>query len=208
MLTSKTSLPKTYWVSLAPAAVAAVAVSEVAPVGRGRGGRGGRGGGSANDFLVPQQRWHRKNQCFRHQLLRQMGEKILILAVVIFLIIPIMTPMIKPNREYIDSEADSEIYTEENTSNTKNLNHRLNFRIEYEIDSVNSIIMRPRLSFQQNEGISATIGETNLNKSLLNRTNNVYRSDFSGLDFSNNPALPKTLFQTRPYFFDQLRNPI
>ncbi len=158
--------------------------------GGGRGGHGGgrgrsSGGSSVNDFLVPQQGGIAKTHAFGINYSDKWGEKMDISGSYFFNFSNNNSEE-NSNLEYIDSREASQFYTETNHSNTRNYNHRLNFRIEYQIDSANSIIMRPRLSFQKNDGLSTTFGETTLDDLLLNQTDNQYRTNLDGVDFSNN----------------------
>lgn len=70
-------------------------------------------------------------------------------------------------------------YQENATSTTNNTNHRLNLRMEWNIDSMNSLLFRPRITFQQNNGNSLTEGATNGLLGLLNSTNSLYTSDLT-----------------------------
>ncbi len=88
-------------------------------------------------------------------------------------------------REFILSSVNGQIYDEKSLSNSKNTNHRLNLRIDYTIDSSNSILLRPRLSFQPNNSSSSTDGSTYLADLLINSTDNNYNSDLRGLNFAN-----------------------
>lgn len=70
----------------------------------------------------------------------------------------------------------SQFYNETNTSITNNSSHRFNARIEYKIDSQNTLIVVPNISFQQNErlndltGVNTTAGGDTIN-STRNRRN-------------------------------------
>lgn len=150
--------------------------------GRGRGGFGG--GSSVNDFLIQQQGGITTTHALGINYSDKWGKKLDVSGSYFFNMSDNDAEEIS-STEFFNSEVVSEIYEERNTSNADNFNHRLNFRITYEIDSSNSIILRPRLSFQQNEGISNTFGQTLLGATLLSQTDNVYRSDLSGMDFSN-----------------------
>lgn len=158
---------------------------------RGGGGRGGsRGGGfgggsSAGDFLIDQRGGIAQTNSLGINYTDQWGEKFDISGS--YFINHSNTDADEfLNREYFENTGNNQIYEESNFSNTRNTNHRFNFRIEYEIDSVNSIIMRPRLSIQQNKGNSETFGQTTLANELLNQTDNFYLSDLTGLNFNNN----------------------
>jgi hypothetical protein len=66
------------------------------------------------------------------------------------------------------------------------LNHRLNFRIEYNIDPKNSLIITPRLSFQDNTSSSLKAGLTTLGDgSRINSQDNMQRNANNGYNFSN-----------------------
>lgn len=153
--------------------------------GRSGGGRGSqRGGSSVNDFLVQPQggittthaiglnysdkwgeKWEVSGSYFFNQAHSEAEENL--------------------TQQYITENGFGEIYREETSSESDNTNHRMNARLEWEIDSMNSIIIRPRLSLQLNEGQSFTNGRTDFEQSILNQTNNAYRSDLSALSFSN-----------------------
>lgn len=153
--------------------------------GGDRGGRRGRGSsGSVSDFLVDQQGGIATTNAFGINYSDKWGEKLDVTGSYFFNNTDNAAEDIS-STEYIDDELISQFYNETNTSKTENFNHRLNFRINYEIDSANSIIMRPRISFQKNSGISNTFGQTLIGTDLLSQTDNQYRSDLSGMDFSN-----------------------
>lgn len=161
---------------------------------RGRGGRGGRGGGrgrrgggggSVNDFLVQQQGGIATTHAIGLNYSDKMGEKLELSGSYFF--------NVSENdaeegllRQFIDNELVTENYEEESGSFTDNFNHRLNMKIEYKIDSANSIIMRPRVSWQKNKGTENVFGNTLLENNILNQTDNDTRSDLNGMNFSNN----------------------
>ena len=72
----------------------------------------------------------------------------------------------------------SQFYSEKNESITENTNHRLNARFEYKIDSNNTVIYSPNLSFQTNErqnklvGGNRTSDDEIINTTLNNRVSN------------------------------------
>ena len=89
-------------------------------------------------------------------------------------------------RTFVDVEYVIEVFTENTEGLTDNMNDRLNRRINLKSDALNSIVMRPRLSIQQNDGTSSTIGFTTLDDLLLNQTDNLFGSDLTGVNFNNN----------------------
>jgi outer membrane receptor protein involved in Fe transport len=64
------------------------------------------------------------------------------------------------NRNTFLNDSTSQQYRETSTSWSNNLNHRLNLRLEYTIDTSNSIIYTPRVSWQGNQGASDLSGLT------------------------------------------------
>ena len=87
--------------------------------------------------------------------------------------------------------ADSTINTDQRTlSQNINQNHRINYNLIYHIDSLNSIIYTPNLSFQN----SSTYSDDSITKEaekagnayLLNNTRNIYNNEGHGFNWSNN----------------------
>lgn len=89
-------------------------------------------------------------------------------------------------RQFTLAENAGQTYMENSFSPSRNTNHRLNGQLEYKIDDKNSIIMRPRFTFQDNSGSSIVNGSTFLGTDLLNTSNNENRSDLEAFSFSNN----------------------
>lgn len=150
-----------------------------------RGGRGDRGSGSLGDFLINQSGGIATTHAFGVNYSDKWGEKMEVSGSYFF----------NKNKNYaesyltqqfVDAEGEGQVYDETSFSTSYNTNHRANFRLEYEIDSSNSIIMRPSLSWQLNNGHSNTMGVTSLNDSLLNTSASGYFSDLGGLNFNNN----------------------
>lgn len=156
-------------------------------IGRQQGGRQGgnsgqNGGGGVGDFLVNASGGITKTTAFGLNFADKWGKKLDVSASYFF-------NQGKNNttsslyRQYY-AAADSLLYQEDELSNTTNINHRFNLRLEYQIDSANSIMFRPRLSVQQNKGVSSTLGQTSFEEMLLNETDSRYQSDLTGLNFS------------------------
>ena len=161
---------------------------------RGRGGRGGRGGGrggsrggfggSSNDFLVNTQNGIASTNALGINYSDQLGKKVELSGSYFFNWTDVDETE-DLERTYLDTEEGTEIYDESNLSTSKNINHRINMRMNWKIDSFNTLSIRPNLSFQQNDGFSSTFGETNTTEFLLNRTDNKFNSQLSGIDFNN-----------------------
>jgi len=88
--------------------------------------------------------------------------------------------------EFIDDEVTSEFYQEDNSTRSDNFNHRVNGVIEYSFTKRTSLIMRPRITWQQNEGLSSTVAQTLIDGNLLNSTVTDFNSDLSAISGSNN----------------------
>lgn len=87
-------------------------------------------------------------------------------------------------REFLLPSDSGLIYRENATQRIKNLNHRIQMRLVYSIDSNNSFIFEPRISFQQNEGLSNVSGENRENNLFLNNTLNSYNTSLSAGNIS------------------------
>ncbi|MHB1277370.1 MAG: outer membrane beta-barrel protein [Bacteroidia bacterium] len=88
-------------------------------------------------------------------------------------------------RAYYLSEAGNQNYEETNLSHSNNINHRINLRLEYTLDSNNSIIYTPRISFQGNLSSSNLLGVNRLNSQFLSSTLNESFRDRSGFSYGH-----------------------
>jgi hypothetical protein len=127
--------------------------------GRRRGPPGGAGASSdANDFLVSSQGGISATQALGLNYIDEWGEKIKVSGSYFF------NQSDNDNQQFVTQEyftgsAAGLVYEEEALSSSTNLNHRFNMRMEYNIDSKNSILFRPSLSFQDYSGNSLTSAE-------------------------------------------------
>lgn len=99
-------------------------------------------------------------------------------------------------RRYVFEAPAAQLYGETETAANDNMNHRFNMRAEWTIDTLNSVLIRPRFTFQQNEGSSVLFGETMQDTARLNNTNINRTSDLDGLNLSND-ILYRRKFETR-----------
>lgn len=157
--------------------------------GRFRGGGGGfrgrrGGGGGAGDFLVRPQGGIATTTAFGINYSDQWGEKTEVSASYFFN--DGKTDAVSNTfRQFLSDNEPAEIYTESNQTISNNQNHRFSARIEMDLDSSNSLVLRPRLSLQKNDGTSSIFGGTTLNENLLSETSNTYFSDLTGLNFNS-----------------------
>jgi hypothetical protein len=163
--------------------------------GGGRGGRGRRGGsgGNVNDFLVQQSGGITQTHAFGLNYSDKWGEKLDVSGSYFFNYSDNETDGFS-NIEYINNESVSEFYTSDSQSESQNMNHRINFRIEYKIDSMNSIFIRPRISWQLNDGESLSFEQGLLGSEFLSQANNDFRSNLTGVDI-NTSILYRHKFQ-------------
>lgn len=160
--------------------------------GRGRrgGGRGGRGGGrggggtSTSDFLVSQQNGISNTNAFGINFSDKWGDKVDLAASYFFNHSENVTDQFL-NQQFFDDEGIDERYTEESISESKNVNHRLTARITYQIDSSNSLIFRPRLSWQGNNGVETVLGQNIFGSDLISQSANYFQANLSTLSFNN-----------------------
>ncbi|UAY51946.1 outer membrane beta-barrel protein [Ferruginibacter albus] len=90
--------------------------------------------------------------------------------------------------QYLLANDSSSFEDQTSNSDSKNWNHRVNFRFDYKIDSSNSLLITPTLSFQNNNGFNnsnATYYVTDVN-SLTNALLSNSHSDASGYNLNNN----------------------
>lgn len=151
----------------------------------GGGGPGGWGGGASSNFLVGQQNGINKTNSFGVNYSDSWGKKLKITGSYFFNNSVNDTKSLSERENYL-SEGGSQFYNEDKISETNNYNHRINFRLEYNIDSSNSIILTPRLSFQNNKSASLQQGLTYLlDKTPLSDINNDRSSESNGYNFNN-----------------------
>jgi len=90
-------------------------------------------------------------------------------------------------RESYLNDTSSQIYSETSKSWSNNLNHRLNLRMEINLDSNNSIIYTPRISWQANQSNANLFGSTSLNfTNLLSNTSTETPSNNAGYSMGQN----------------------
>ena len=89
-------------------------------------------------------------------------------------------------RTFFTTQGTGQLYNEGYTSTNNNDNHRLNARLEYTINTKNSIIITPRLSFQANTAYSSLLGANSLSGRPLNQTQTNRESQNNGYNWGNN----------------------
>ncbi|MBK6985734.1 MAG: TonB-dependent receptor [Bacteroidetes bacterium] len=99
-------------------------------------------------------------------------------------------------QQYILGSNNGLVYNENNNTNSDNFNNRINFKIETKIDSMNSIVLQPKLSFQTNKGAKELIGLNTKEVLTLSNTENSSSSNLNGYNISV-PILYRHAFAKR-----------
>ena len=152
------------------------------PRGSRGGGRRGRGGNGFNprDFLVGQQGGLNNTTSLGFNYSDEIGSRLKLSSSYFF------NRMGNTNDAFLDRQLflpdeQSQFYNESTFSTSTNLNHRINARIEYTFNENNSLLIRPRLSFQDNDASNRLAGSNVLNTgALLNEALNNSTSNNSG----------------------------
>jgi hypothetical protein len=151
----------------------------------GRSGRGGNRGGDGSSFLVNQQGGIVTTNAIGLNYSDEWGKKIKVSGSYFFNHTNTdNTSSIR--RQYVNTADSNLVYDENSLTEARNTNHRLNGRLEYTIDSSNSVIITPRVSFQDAEYGRILTGNTTQDGEFFGRTANSDTSDNNGYNFSNN----------------------
>ena len=167
--------------------------------GRGGGGRRGGGGGGfsggagsygggdgASNFLVSQQGGITQTQSGGINYSDNWGKKLKVTGSYFFNRAE-NTNTTELNRTYVFGNPDSaQNYHEDGTTHSINVNHRASLRMEWTIDSMNSLIINPRVSFQDNETEQNLQGINTRRNVEQSRIQNLYKANNTGYNFSNN----------------------
>lgn len=152
-----------------------------------RGGGGGmRGGGPMSSFMVPQQSGISTTHAFGLNYSDEWGPKIKVSGSYFFNYSENANTS-DLTRSYFASADSLLSYVENSTANTRNINHRFNFKFEYTIDSMNALVISPRLTTQFTDYSKSLTG---VNKgssgSIQSNTMTTNASQNLGYTFSNN----------------------
>ena len=153
--------------------------------GRGNFGGGGGSGSSASNFFVGQQGGITNTNSFGLNYSDSWGKKVKVSGSYFFNNTD-NTTSTELVRNYFTSPDSINVYHENDNNEAKNFNHRFNLRFEYTIDSFNSIIFTPGISFQQNNTTSNTIANDSIAKMPSSFTNNNTGAFSNGYSSSDN----------------------
>ena len=90
------------------------------------------------------------------------------------------------NRTYFLNDTTEQLYNENYSAITTNFNHRLNFKFDIAIDSMNSLMISPKVSVQGNDRDKNTTGLTQTSdNALINQIVNSTFNESTGINASN-----------------------
>ena len=153
--------------------------------GGGRGGAGG-GGGASNNFLVGNQNGITGTNSFGLNYSNKFANKVDVSGSYFFNRTGNSNTQATQQEYFLGNGIGNQFYDEKSATSTINSNHRLNFRVEYTINKNNSLIITPRLSFQDNNAGSLKVGLTSLSDgSKINSSDISRNSKTNGYNFGN-----------------------
>ncbi|MCE7041615.1 outer membrane beta-barrel protein [Dyadobacter sp. CY312] len=154
--------------------------------GGGGGGARGGGGGSSNNFLVGGQSGLTGTNSLGLNYSNKFGTKVDVTGSYFFNRTNNSNYQTNRQEYFLQGGAGNQFNNDTSTTSSTNANHRVNFRIEYAINKNNTLIVTPRLSFQDNRSASTKVGLTSLGDgSLLNGTDINRNNKTNGYNFGN-----------------------
>lgn len=156
--------------------------------GGGRGGRGGGGGGfgGTDNFLVGQQSGISKTNAVGINFSDLWGKKLTVQGSYFFNNSNTNNDQLSKSQTLLGGGKKQ--FTDQATQSvSNNYNNRINMRLEYKIDSANSLIITPNLSFQTNKSTSFSDAQTYYGANDTTYTfNNNSSANRSGYNLRNN----------------------
>lgn len=89
-------------------------------------------------------------------------------------------------RQYVLPSDSGLVYNQNEVKQTRNINHRFNARAEYKLDSMNAVLIQPRVSIQDNAIKNTFLGSNRQNQTLVNTT----ESTNDNKNFVTNISMP------------------
>ncbi|MFZ5553333.1 MAG: TonB-dependent receptor [Bacteroidota bacterium] len=156
--------------------------------GGGMGGRGNwamrYGGGGASNFMVGQQNGITTTHSIGINYSDEWSKKVKFSGSYFFNYSSNSNNSTSQKTYFSNSNA-GQVYDENKESYNENMNHRANFKIEYDIDSMNSVTVSSKFTFQNNFSSKTTTGTTVLSDVLLNNTSNSSSNNSTGYTLNN-----------------------
>ncbi|MFN4145499.1 MAG: outer membrane beta-barrel protein [Runella sp.] len=153
--------------------------------GGGGGGRGGDfGGNPADNFMAPQQGGISQTHELGLNYSDNWGKKWKVSGSYFFNNGNNLNES-QVARTFFSTQGAGQQYNEDYFATNNNSNHRLNGRLEYTLNTRNSFIITPRISFQDNTAFNNLFGTNALAERPLNQTTTTNRSQNTGYNLSN-----------------------
>ncbi len=154
--------------------------------GPGRGGPGGPGAPDNENYLVSQQNGVSTTHSIGLNYSDKWGKKKNTRVTGSYFFNAARTDNSQQtSRNYVLSTTAGQHYDEDFSSLMNNANHRLNVKFDIALDSMNSLVINPKLSYQGNDKTQTTLGTTvDGNQALINQINNRTFSDNKGVNAS------------------------
>ncbi|MFN8353288.1 MAG: TonB-dependent receptor [Spirosomataceae bacterium] len=153
---------------------------------QGGGAGGGFGGNSAGNFMVGQQSGITQTNAVGLNYSDNWGKKIKVTGSYFFNNTTNTNDGFKTRNYFASRGVSGQTYEEESRTSSTNQNHRFNLRFEYTINTRNSLIITPSLSFQSTDQKSYLDGETSVSGKPLSSVLTSNSSKSTGYNFSNN----------------------
>lgn len=149
-------------------------------------GRGGRRGGSGGDFSIGPQGGITETNAIGINYSNEWNERVKLSGSYFFNNTENTNETVL-TRNYFTASDSGLIYNESSSSLSKTNNHRFNLRFAYDIDSMNAIILTPRLTITQRDNASSVLGLTITNENVAeSRTQSLTSGLANSYSFSNN----------------------
>lgn len=156
--------------------------------GRGGGGNPGGGGnfnrGGGGGFFVGQQAGISRTNSIGINYSDLWGKKLTVTGSYFFNNNNNSQEQLTNQQTFVGKDS-IQYYNEQNLSGSNNFNHRVNMRFEYKIDSSNTLMITPNLSFQDNTSSSNITGNSYAFAPISNTFSRTDRNT-KGMNLSNN----------------------
>ncbi|RMG66514.1 MAG: hypothetical protein D6722_14875, partial [Bacteroidetes bacterium] len=86
---------------------------------------------------------------------------------------------------YLAGSDTGQFYQENSLSTSRNINHRANLRMEINLSERDRLVIRPRATWQTNDGTEFSESGTRLGNNLLSTSNSDFSSNLAALNFSS-----------------------
>ncbi|MFM8179958.1 MAG: carboxypeptidase-like regulatory domain-containing protein, partial [Candidatus Kapaibacterium sp.] len=148
-------------------------------------GMGSRGGGGGSDFMISPSDGISRTHGVGVNYQDQFGKSVAVTGSYFFN--TSKTDQVQSlNRIYYLSDQTSQSNLQDNTNLTDNTNHRLNLRAEVSLDSMSSLLVSPRMTWQNigKSSVSKSVTE-NIPSAILNTSDATTASDNSAFNLSS-----------------------